>query len=665
MTESSKRAKVSNETPSTKFDQYRSFIRSHDLNLWKSLDTKEKAKKHLATLNEFRWITFGDKLTDDFIVQSVGYQLRTQFAGLEKLLVAELDGFVEDECGLCLFPRGRFECDFVSLFERTFFECRSLIVRPFLRGMSMSIMCLMLSRITIDEKLLALLSELKLHHAESKKKNLPEFGGRGLDVIVESEICREFFERLTDRLVQFAVFRPMECIFELPTKVIASLLFSTDYRSFGHTCKRIYRIISSASNRAEIADIRFRRQFGNTSNDVLRVRERFYPKDYSITQFKYEAMSVAKNMYAGAFSGDSHRPICLDILHRSNGSFNFFCHTFVEHSTIDEYFEEVLMNTHGTQMMRLFDEENVNYKGTHILDCCITNWQQITQNWDVAERLCDNDRTGEVFMSLMRNLAFLQPSTITAGAFKLIIYCLNNVCMSHDERAKLKTVLHLNLDYAEDCITKIVNEYNDFDFYCQQLGNNSVASTICIKFVRAVIAMWLYNQHSGWSSRTHHYVAKLLAYTGNTDYLKMLYVMNKNEDFWTDVLFLLLESGCPFSIQVQVTAYLINGKNARVENHRMPYFSGHPKTIVDLAKRIILSTEIRNLDKRLIEMIPLIEKYQDSDFWCSYYLRCSGNLSPGASSRFLSMLRHYNQMNDRLEYLLSRGVVSKYAIQVK
>jgi len=658
MTEQAKRPKVSTENSEEKFEHYRNFIRNHDFTLFKSLDTNNKAKKHLATLNEYRWITFGESLTNDFIVQSVGYQIKTRFQKVESLLRSELDGFYDDESGVCLFQRDRHHCDFVSVFNRVFFDSRRLIVSPFIRSVSSSVMWLLLSRITLNEQSLDVLSRLEKQHELTKKKKLPEFRGRGLDVIVESELCREFFESLTDRLGPLEVKRLLQQEHGLTIKMIASYLDQKSFQSFSWTCKRIHGVLTSVQDRAEITDIRFRRQFGEDSEHILVVRKRFYPKDYSVAKFKNEAITAAKNLNNDIFPLDDAFPVRFDILHRGGGGRNFYRPGSGKCYSIYGYYRDILSEVSADLQMRLFDEENLIYNRTNVLDCCFSNWLLILSDWDVAERICNGDRDGSVLNSLVKNLETCSETETPPGVFKLLLHCINNVYMAFDERDRLKNMLKMRLDYAHNCIFRIVNEYSDCDFYYQYLGyrNTDTGFGREIAIVRCVVVIWLQNQSDAWLPFPENYIINLLMIPNTCEYVNSLFRINKNEKMWTQVLFSLVNRNCRFETLIAVVAVLVNGKNAKNKNQKMPCYHGHPENVIDLARRIVLSNESNSFGTRIFEMIPLMARLKDKDFWSSCYLRFSDKLSVGGCKRFLAMLRHYDLVNEQLEYLLSRGI---------
>jgi len=658
MTEQAKRLKVSTENTEEKFEHYRNFIRNHDFTLFKSLETNDKAKKHLATLNEYRWITFGESLTNDFIVQSVGYQLKTRFPKVEKLLRSELDGFYEDESGVCLFQRDRHYCDFVSVFNRLFFDSRRLVVSPFIRSVSSSVMWLLLARITLNEQSLDLLSRLEKQHELTKKKKLPEFRGRGLDVIVESELCREFFESLTDRLGSLEVKRLLQQEHGLTIKIIASYLDQKSFQSFSWTCKRVHEILSGVQNRAEITDIRFCRQFGEDSEHILVVRRRFYPKDYPISKFKNEAIMAAKNLCNGIFSMNRDFPICLDILNRKDDRDRLFYRQSIGiYYSLDGYYRDILDNPSVDLRIGLFDEENLIYNGKNVLDCCFSNWLLILSDWDVAERICKGDRDGSVLNSLVKHLETIGEKQPPPGVFKLLLYCINNVYMAFDERDRLKNMLRIRLDYAQNCIFRIINDYQDCDFYYQYLGyfHTDTSDSKGKTLVRCVVAVWLQSQ-SEWLPFPENYIINLLVMVNTCEYVNPLYRINKNEKMWTAVLFALVNRNIPFEALITVSAVLVNGKNAKNKNPKIPYYHGHPDNIIDLARRIVLSNDHYSVGTRVIEMIPLMARLKDKDFWSSCYLRFSNQLSVGGCKRFLAMLRHYDLVNEQLEYLLQRGI---------
>lgn len=648
MTDTNKKAKVSQEpTQQTSIETYKKFIQKHDHNVWSCLTKNENAATLANELWEYRWSVFSNGLSDEFILQSVGFQLAAISKEIGTILIRELGEMLGDTHHNSLFERSSWSCDFKSVFEHVFIPCRMFIAPTFLRSLATSILWILIARIISDGKDTEVLRRI---YAHSKDKSCKTRDKIDFYILVLSELSREFFESLTNKLGSFSVLRPFEVIADLPVKLIASHIVENDYRSFALTCKKIYAILSDKKNLGFVVDVRFRREFRENSDKVIGLLDCYYEKGYSITKFKRDAMRAREPRWKyGCFDVDVatvKRHICT-ILHEESSSIGL-----------------ILKNGTVEQQKRLFNNENSGVGERNLFGETFEEFLSMTKDWDVVEKICIGDR-GEVFQLLKKFYVSLMAASIDPGQFKMLVYCLNNVYMTFTERENMQDLLLSKLHYSGTYIWRIINELFDCDFILD--SKKYTEKTQCVmKYDWLAISIWRSETRRGEIMDQFLY-AEVASFLVNvecsSDEVLMLWRVKRDYEFWKKVLFELI--GCKGKektrMNLLLVGFLVDAPDVNVIDKTIPFYRGSPRTLMELAKRII-AEHLQNCHTSLrchTELIRIMQKLRDRDFWSVLYLERLNSRSTSVSKELFLLMGRSGLVSEKLEYLLRRGVNEK------
>ncbi len=649
MTDSNKKAKVLKEsTQQTTVETYKKFIENHDRNVWSCLTETESAKTLSNYLREYRWSVFSNGLSDEFILQSVGFELATNFKGIEKFLIRELDGMFESEYGNHLLDRRFWNCDFKSVFEHVYIPCRMFIAPTFLRSLSTSIMWILISRIIVNGKNKEVLRRIVTHREGKKQENREQIG---LDFLVQSELCREFFESLTNQLSSLCILRPFEVIADLPVKLIASHVSEYDYKNFALTCKKLYAILSDKKNLGFVVDVRFRRVFGGHSDEVINILNRYYENGYPITTFKCNAIRTRDPLL-------KHLRFDVDF-----ATLKWHINTLFGENTQDNSF--ILQNGTTEQLKRLFENENSGVGEHDLIGETFEAFVSVTEDWDVVEKICIGDR-GEVFQSLRKFYPLLRVVSINPGLFKMLVYCINNVYMTAPEREDLQNLLLSKLYSSHKCIWRILNDLVDCSFILDHIKYTDVQQPI-MTYVLLAIYLWR-SEKRPWEiadKYLHAEVSNFLVYEDcSSDSVLMLWRVKRDYEFWKKVLFRLIDyAGRKEKIRIKLllVGFLVDASKANVKDNSIPFYGGCPRTVQDLAKCIVVE-HLQNCHVCLqyqTELIRLMNKLRDSEFWSFWYLEKLKSATAMVTDELFVLLQRSGLVSEKLEYLLTRGVNGK------
>ena len=648
MTDTNKKAKFLHEpTKQMSVENYKEFIQKHDRNVWSCLTTNENANILANELREYRRSVFSNGLSDEFILQSVGFQLATISKDMVICLIRELDAAFGETYNNSLLDRGFWSCDFKSVFRRVYIPCRMSIASPFLRSLATSIMWILVARITADGKDLEVLRRIDAHQKDKSyaTRDKIDFGN-----LVLSELCREFFESLTNKLGSFSVIRPFEGVADLPVKLIGSHLLEKDYTSFAVTCKKLYAILSDKKNRGFVIDVRFRREFRENSDKVISVVHRCYENGYSITKFKCDAMRALEQRWKGA---------CYNI---DVAIVKWHIGTILCEKRQDVSF--IAKNGTSEQLKRLFDNENSGVGERDVFGETFEEFFSVTKDWDVAEKICIGDR-GEVLQSLKKFYISLMGSSIDPGQFKMLVYCLNNVYMTFTERENMQELLLSKLHCSGAYIWRIINELFDCDFmldYVKYADPTPPAMT----YHRLAICIWRSEKRRSKIADQflHTEVANFLMHAEfSSDEVLMLWRVKRDYKFWKKVLFKFIECKGKEKTRTSLllVGFLVDAPKVDVTDDTIPFYPGSPRTLMDLAKSIV-KEHVRNCHSSLrchAELIRIMQKLRDRDFWSSLYFQRLNSCSTSIPKELFILMRRTGLVSEKLEYLLSRGVNEK------
>ena len=649
-----KKQKVSDESETLvrNFETYREFLKQTDRTLECCFSANSKAKKNLKSIAEYRLETFYDALTDDAISSSVGFWIYKNPSTLESCLVSALDG---SETFSSEFSRVVRFCDFSSAFDSAYDGAWDVVSSPYMRTVAVSIFRLLTCRLRLTELSAAVLKKI-LQKVDIQKPRKDAFQRKPLlDDLVVSQLCAEFFELQSGEILDELVKRHASSAHELVVREIASWLDKPSYRSFGVTCKRFHKVLSSETNRTAIVSLRFYRMFGEMSAEIMSLKTRFSPECENSREFMSVAMRAERGHLTLSLC-EAQIPVLLHIHYRKSPSFAALS------------FNALLQSVAPAKLTGLFDGENKIYDGTYLFDR-VQNFQILARgDWEVGRKLFLGDTRGDLFAYLIDHRNALD-RFCSQATLRIIFDCWKHVCMSCNEREILRVMLLERFPLIGANILSLIEECSDLSLFVSFVNREeykyiSNEDSCTGNFVYAAVSLYLFSigmrqKHIAIRSITE-YIETLRCSTRHT---QMLYDRFKLPQFWADVLCKLTWclSISNFSNAVFITSRLINEKHDFVADNAELLA---PTSIFKVVEKLI-----QYYQRALRYSMPvnvffcLMEKYRNQDFWCEASISLMKVIPIGEKYELAVQMKKLGLINDQFQYLLSRNAFDVEAMK--